>query len=221
MLSSLPLAGREPMTADAAKRARTRERHLRQLAEAMAACEQTAGVSVADHGRAVAAHFVDLLDVLNGRTAQIDWVLPTWVTEHRGRILAELHTDDGYIDDIVRYLTVHDCGKPFCVTTDDDGRRHFPDHANVSADRWRDVNGLGDDDRVVTLIRRDMDIHLLTGDDTDMFADGDHAAALLLAGLAEIHANAAMFGGVSSTSFKMKWKKLDRRGRRICARRYS
>jgi hypothetical protein len=65
------------------------------------------------------------------------------------------------------------------------------------------------------LMGMDMDIHLLKGDDIEAFAARKEAAALLLAGLSEIHANAQMFGGIESTSFKMKWKHIDRRGKQI------
>jgi hypothetical protein len=38
---------------------------------------------------------------------------------------------------------------------------------------------------------------------------------LLIASLAEIHSNAEMFGGIESTSFKIKWKNIDRRGKQV------
>lgn len=50
---------------------------------------------------------------------------------------------------------------------------------------------------------------------SEEFAGRPHAVALLLTGLAEVHANASMFGGIESTSFKIKWKNLDKRGRAI------
>ena len=40
--------------------------------------------------------------------------------------------------------------------------------------------------------------------------------SLLLAGLAEIHSNAEMFGGLDSVSFKIKWKQINKRGKAIC-----
>ena len=30
------------------------------------------------------------------------------------------------------YHTLHDCGKPFCLTIDENGKQHFPDHSEVS-----------------------------------------------------------------------------------------
>lgn len=62
-----------------------------------------------------------------------------------------------------------------------------------------------------------MDVHLLKAVDIPEFKARPQAIALLLTGLAEIHANASMFGGLESTSFKIKWKHLDKRGRQICA----
>jgi hypothetical protein len=41
------------------------------------------------------------------------------------------------------------------------------------------------------------------------------AASLYLTAVAEVHANAPMFGGFESTSFKSKMKHLDRRGKAL------
>lgn len=38
----------------------------------------------------------------------------------------------------------------------------------------------------------------------------------LIAGLAEVHSNAKMFGGMDSTSFKIKWNQINKRGKVIC-----
>jgi len=61
----------------------------------------------------------------------------------------------------------------------------------------------------------DMDIHLLKADGIAEFAARPEAISLLLTGLAEIHANAAMFGGIESTSFKIKFKQISKRGKQI------
>ena len=61
----------------------------------------------------------------------------------------------------------------------------------------------------------DMDIHLLKADGIEEFASRPEAATLLLTSLAEIHSNAAMFGGIDSTSFKIKWKHINKRGKKI------
>ena len=44
------------------------------------------------------------------------------------------------------------------------------------------------------------------------------ACTLLVTALAELHANSTMFGGVDSTSFKMKWKRLDQRCKQLVRR---
>ena len=51
--------------------------------------------------------------------------------------------------------------------------------------------------------------------DIDDFMKLDKWQVLLFAALSEIHSNASMFGGIESTSFKMKWKQLNKRGNAI------
>ncbi len=92
------------------------------------------------------------------------------------------------------------------------GKQHFPNHAAVTSSLWLSLTGEQD---VARLMGMDMDIHLLKGDGVPEFAIRPEAATLLLTGLAEVHANAAMFGGIESTSFKMKFKHLKRRGNAI------
>ena len=60
-----------------------------------------------------------------------------------------------------------------------------------------------------------MDIHLLKSDGVEEFAKNPHAFTLLLTGLAEIHSNAEMFGGLESVGFKIKWKSINQRGKQI------
>ena len=95
-----------------------------------------------------------------------------------------------------------------------DGIAHFPNHADKSHDIY--MNKLSGIEQVGKLIAMDMDIHKLKSIDVDEFAKRKEAASLLLSGLAEIHSNANMFGGLESTSFKIKWKQIDRRGKAIC-----
>ena len=65
-----------------------------------------------------------------------------------------------------------------------------------------------------------MTLHTATSASLEAFLKGTgprFIASLLLSGLAEVHSNASLFGGVDSTSFKIKWKQIDRRGRQACA----
>ena len=103
-------------------------------------------------------------------------------------------------------------GKPACRIVDGDGRQHFPGHATVSKRVWLDAGG---DAGIGELIGMDMDVHLLKGEGVEAFSHRPQACALLITALCEVHANASMFGGIASTSFKMKWKHVDKRGRAI------
>jgi hypothetical protein len=109
-----------------------------------------------------------------------------------------------------QYHVYHDLGKPYCRTVDEDGRQHFPDHARISASIWRASGG---DPLIGDLIERDMDMHTLKPAQAAEYSRMDLVPALLLTALAELHANAEMFGGIESTSFKIKWKALNKLGR--------
>lgn len=179
------------------------------LLERMRGTEQMPGLSVLDHGIMVADHFRDLeAHVRQGTPLRHEWKLPEWVRDPR--LWARLPS----AEILERYQVFHDCGKPFCLVVGEDGRRHFPDHAKVSRETWL---SLGECPEVGELIGMDMDVHLLKDEGVADFAKRPQAAALLLTGLAEVHANAGLFGGVESTSFKIKYKHLDRRGKAILA----
>jgi hypothetical protein len=174
------------------------------LRSAMRETEQSPGQSVLDHGRQVARYFEDLRrHVLYQTPLQYAWKLPDWAySPILWNNLLLLHT-------VRRYQLYHDVSKPFCRTVDDNGKHHFPDHARHSHDIWLAAT---QEQEVATLMAMDMDVHLLRGDGTLAFSQRPEAATLLLTGLAEVHANASMFGGIESTSFKIKHKHLKRRG---------
>ncbi|MBB4861243.1 hypothetical protein HNP46_000054 [Pseudomonas nitritireducens] len=173
----------------------------------MQATEQAKGQSVLEHGHSVRRYYQDLrAHVLEGTPLQYEWKIPDWA---RDKGLWERVVDD---QDATLYQVWHDCGKPYCRVVDEEGRAHFPDHARVSGETWRRVGG---SEQVARLMELDMDIHLLKADDLQEFASRPEAATLLLTGLCEVHSNASMFGGLDSTSFKAKWKHLDRRGKQL------
>lgn len=93
---------------------------------------------------------------------------------------------------------------------DEEGRQHFPDHARISASIWRVHGG---DEQIAEFIARDMDMHLLKPSEAATYDRVDLVPALLLTALAELHANAEMFGGIESTSFKIKFKALNKLGK--------
>jgi hypothetical protein len=180
------------------------------LLHEMMECDQTEGLTILEHGLSVARWFEDLhAHLTTGTPLKLAWRLPDWIGDDR---LVEHCLP---LEDLLTYQVFHDCGKPRCITFDAQGRRHFPNHAALSEQVWLEAGG---DAAIGRLIGMDMDIHLLKSEDLDEFAARPEALSLLLTGLAEIHANAAMFGGFGSDSFKIKWKHLNKRGRQILAR---
>lgn len=184
----------------------------------MRACDQAPNLSVWRHGELVAERYAELLNHLrrligsgHGALHAPGWRLPDWLTEHAGLLLAR-QADFRVAQ---RYQLFHDAGKPYCLEIDSSGRRHFPEHAAVTGSIWR---ALGGSDLEAELMEQDMDAHTLKAEHLDEFAARPTGPTLLVTALAEIHANADMFGGQDSVSFKAKWKHLDRRGRALCIR---
>ena len=171
-------------------------------------CEQTKGMSVLEHGESVKDHLFDIIDHLRyGKPLKYQWRLPDWLLENKELFLRSLPDNET----LKLYTVYHDCGKP-CLEIDEKGRRHFPDHCNVSYKYFKQVF---DNDVAANLVLYDMDIHLLKADGVEEFCKNPYALTLLLTGLAEIHSNSKMFGGMDSTSFKIKWKSINQRGKAI------
>lgn len=208
--SSFPLAMKGPTDQSVFDR----EKKIRSLVAKMSDCPQTDTQSVLDHGISVRDYALELYDYIyfDGKLTR-EWRLPDWLEHYREEFQA------GLLDrlTIEQYTTFHDCGKPTCLVYDDEGRKHFPDHAEVSARVFKETI---DNEQVARLIGMDMDIHLLKADGIEDFAKRPEALTLLLVGLAEIHSNAEMFGGIESTSFKIKWKQIKRRGNQVLKDRF-
>jgi len=113
---------------------------------------------------------------------------------------------------IKSYHVYHDCGKPYCRTVDDQGRHHFPDHAKVSYNKWLEVGG---SQETAWYILNDMVFHTLKGEAIASILKDVRASTLLITAWAELHANAQMFGGIQSTSFKIKRKFLEKNTKRF------
>ena len=175
----------------------------------MKSCDQNESQTIYEHGVSVRDHLKQLLDYIHEDVPLNEtWRVPEWLTENKELIRNRLLPSSI----VLEYALFHDVGKPQCRIVDDDGRVHFPDHANVSADYWLANGG---DPQIGRLIRMDMDIHLLKDKGVEEFSKRPECCTLLLAGLAEVHSNAAMFGGKDSTSFKIKWKQINKRGNAI------
>jgi len=175
----------------------------------MKLCEQTKEQSVLQHGISVKNYTFDLINHLRYNTPlKYEWSIPDWLYQNKQLILSNLPSDK-----TLKYYTIlHDCGKPYCLEYDLEGKKHFTNHAQVSFDTF---NSLFNDEVAAHLIKHDMDIHLLKSDGVEDFCKNPYALTLLLVGLAEIHSNSKMFGGLESTSFKIKWKSINQRGKQI------
>ena len=186
-----------------------------EMVQSMFRCEQTAGQSVYQHGRSVYDHLCLLIDALkkNQELPKSSWKLPDWIFDYKDQILNSLHSEEI----LQLYTLYHDCSKPFVLEIDEHGKKHFPNHASMSREIFLSVGG---DPIVADLMGWDMDLHTLSAEEIQSRCENDWSVSdtctLLLVSLAEIHSNSKMFGGIDSTSFKMKYKTLDRRGKQIC-----
>lgn len=179
----------------------------------MRSCLQFPGVSVLDHGLSVRSRYVELRDhLLEGSPLSSEWRLPDWISSPV--VTTGLRASDDRL--VGLYQVYHDCGKPLCREVDPEGRQHFPDHASVSEARWLECSdGSEEAHAVARLIGMDMDVHLLSPEGVPGFASRPEAIVLLVTGLCELHSNSAMFGGTSSTGFKIKHKRVSRLGGRV------
>lgn len=162
--------------------------------------------SVLDHGESVLAHYEILLAAAQEGRYPANWREPKWWAEEVGVSLSRAQPS---AETMRRYLMYHDCGKPSVKVVDLEGKSHFPGHAEASACVWEELGGTPDE---VWLMAHDMLLHSGTAEACQAFQGHRLMPGLLFAALAEVHSNAQMFGGIESTSFKMKAKQLDRRG---------
>jgi len=203
----LPLAGKEFGTID--KHVLTKEKVLHDMSTTFQFEKQ----SVLEHGESVYRYYQKLVRCLDDNSTDLDMRIPDAFREHWSFIRANLY------DEVTlrEYTVLHDCGKPYCRTVDEDGKQHFPDHAQKSYEVYMQVWG---NPTVGELIRSDMDIHLLKDDGIDKFMEKPLQQVLthLVVGLSELLSNAQMFGGVDSVGFKMKYKNLEKRAKKILPR---
>lgn len=175
----------------------------------MKLCKQTETQSVYEHGISVKNHMFELINYLETEKISNNWKLPDWLSEYRINILENLLSKDI----IEEYTIHHDCGKVYCLIIDENGKRHFPNHAEVSYNTWLNVGG---NIQAAKLMKMDMLIHTMKSIDIDEFIKRPEAITLLLSGLSEAHSNCKMFGGIESESFKIKWSKINKLGKIIC-----
>lgn len=170
---------------------------------------QTANETIYDHGQAVWRYTNKLI---TGDTA--DMRLPKWYDDYKDKILNSLPS----LEAIETYCIYHDIGKCFCLEIDENGKRHFPNHSEISYNKWLELSDTNIPDRylIADLIRYDMLFHSEKAEDIlAKNLPSEILCTLMLAALAAIHANADSFGGRESDSFKIKLKALDKRAKAI------
>lgn len=136
--------------------------------------------------------------------------IPDWLKENHAYLISNIHD----FETLKRYTINHDCGKHL-VKIEEDGKIHYPGHARASYEYYKQC--FPEDTIVQELILNDMFIHTCTA---EMLCNepisNRNKFTHLLVGLSELHANAQLFGGSNETSFKIKYKQIDRRGRALC-----
>ena len=158
--------------------------------------KQFENMDVLQHGESVHSAYLELISELENGNHQISDLY----FKLKNKLLD--------IDTMERYHIYHDCGKPFCQ--DDAGR--FPNHAMHSCNQWKLL--FPDDVIVQELMKHDMDFHIMRGDDIMNLWQNPLAPSLYLTAWAELEANAVMFGGRNSDSYKIKRKRLIQAGKK-------
>lgn len=185
-----------------------------------------------EHGNSVLNAYLKLKDMITSASPEFESITGLNIcqgTQLLSEITEAFEYDHCDSDDFSRarklsskafntYLIYHDCGKPDSLVVDDEGKQHFPDHANVSANKFylHAMKHISGDalDFATRLIRKDMCFHALKGDELKSFINEDpDAYALLLSAWASLISNSEMFGGMESDSFKIKAKKLKKAGK--------
>lgn len=170
------------------------------LLKAMKSCYQFENVNMYEHGIMVHDAYLQLISLLE--SGMILEGLPEELIDvyqiNKNNLLN--------ISCMKLYHTYHDCGKPYCRTVDEDGRQHFPNHSEVSYEKFKEV--FPDEEVIQFLILHDMDFHTLKTNELEELANSKYGFSLFLTAFAELLANSTMFGGFDSVSFKIKRKKL-------------
>jgi hypothetical protein len=99
----------------------------------------------------------------------------------------------------------HDISKPYIIEYDENGNPHYPNHSYHSHLLYIERFG---HDQYADMILHDMDFHKKRGDDINKVWLLHYSNHLYATAWAEIYANSELFGGIDSTSFKIKRKQL-------------
>lgn len=165
----------------------------------MTECQQTDTQNVLEHGLSV---FCFTQRLIAGDWGEMK--IPECFAKNFQTIKENLFD----LETIRLYNIYHDCGKPFCITYDEKGK-HFPNHAEISYTIFKKCFN---NENAANLVKDDMILHTATAEEIKCLNwPKQHYSTLIITALAELHANAQMFGGIESISFKIKFKKLEQR----------
>jgi len=198
-LSNLRLAGRSKKQS---------ERAVFDICDDMVNTEQTPGQNIMEHGLDVQRYCKGIYDYFK-TGKDFSFKAPP---EFYELMKKQIHKIDEY--NLLKYAIFHDLGKPYCLEYDENGKKHFRDHAKASRQKWLEISN---NTFIADLIEQDMDLHTLKPEQVHEFIQRKTFPYLLLSCIAEINSNASMFGGYESESFKIKYKRLQSRLRKMLA----
>lgn len=163
--------------------------------------------NVLEHGMDCWHRYQRLIQQLGRGHVEPNW--PEWL-QQSGSVLLARQASQACMRD---YLVNHDCGKAAVLTHGEDGRLHFPGHAERSAQLWRQARK---PEEQALLMELDMLLHTAPIEAMAEFSRNRLAASLLLATFAQLQSNAhSIFGGEQSDSYKIKLKALNRRAKAL------
>src|SRR5271166_1748756 len=118
----------------------------------MKQCQQFPGMSVYEHGLNVVDWINDLYpNAIHQTPFRKIWRLSKWV--HDKKLTSKLLP----LKILNEYQVMHDAGKPYCRIVDENGKQHFPNHAEVSKNIWNEISEDSPESKIIgELIGMDM-----------------------------------------------------------------
>lgn len=174
-----------------------------------------AKLTILQHGLDVWHHFQSLINYLQKDNSIYQIPIPNWLEKYKYILLKKCLP---HLEQIKNYLIYHDCGKPYCLEIDNNGKRHFPNHSQISKEYFLKYSN---NKFIAELISKDMLCHITKPKDFERLIYEENIEILLLSALAAIHSNSTMFGGLESDNFKIKLKNLEKLGTRILNAKYT
>lgn len=185
---------------------------IEQLHNAMRNTYQFEDIDMIKHGEMVYEQYQKLMDAIEHKNEQyfkdigftFDW-----------EFIEKLYQNQYDLDNMESYQIYHDCGKHLSKTIDENGKIHYPNHAQHSSDLY----GKYFDNKIAQdLILKDLNFHTFKSEEMAKWLETENKqtlASLYLTAWAEILANSSMFGGIESESFKIKRKRLIQHGKKL------